>query len=315
MGKNCALAMLFWALLLFHAGARERVLVLTDISNEPDDEQSLVRFLVYSNEYQIEGIIATTSQYLRKKPREDLIRRQIAAYSTVKDKLSVHADQYPDARKLLKVTATGQPGYGMTSVGEGRQSPGSRLLLEAADRDHEKPLWISVWGGANTLAQALFDARRQRSADELKKLVSRLRVYTISDQDDAGRWLRQEFPGLFYIVTPSSSWKEYYRATWTGISGDRYYRNAPMVDFHLVDNPWLEEHVIKTTDHWANSTRKAATSWRVTHRHSLALWTTDSAGRKARPMAAGAAGMCFLDPTRKADQSGPTTTIPVIPSR
>ncbi len=245
MEKNCALAMLFWALLLFHAGARERVLVLTDISNEPDDEQSLVRFLVYSNEYQIEGIIATTSQYLRKKPREDLIRRQIAAYSKVKDKLSVHADQYPDAGKLLKVTATGQPGYGMTSVGEGRQSPGSQLLLEAADRNHEKPLWISVWGGANTLAQALFDARRQRSADELKKLVSRLRVYTISDQDDAGRWLRQEFPGLFYIVTPSSSWKEYYRATWTGISGDRYYRNAPMVDFQLVDNPWLEEHVIK----------------------------------------------------------------------
>ncbi|MCP4847441.1 MAG: DUF1593 domain-containing protein [Verrucomicrobiaceae bacterium] len=236
--------MLLWALLLFHAGARERVLVLTDISNEPDDEQSLVRFLVYANEYDIEGLIATTSQHLRKKPREDLIRRQIAAYSKVKDNLSAHADHYPDAGQLLKVTATGQPGYGMQAVGEGKQSPGSRLLLETANRDLEKPLWVSVWGGANTLAQALFDARKERSAEETKKLVSRLRVYTISDQDDAGRWLRREFPGLFYIVSPSSSWKEYFRATWTGISGDRHYRNAPMIDFELVDNPWLEQHII-----------------------------------------------------------------------
>jgi hypothetical protein len=244
MRKNCALVMLLWALLIFRSGARERVLVLTDISNEPDDEQSLVRFLVYSNEYEIEGLIATTSQHLRKKPREDLIRRQIATYSKVRDKLSAHAGNYPDAGRLLEVTATGQPGYGMAAVGEGKKSPGSRLLLEAADRDHEKPLWISVWGGVNTLAQALLDARREKGPEEMKKLIARLRVYTISDQDDAGRWLRQEFPGLFYIVTPSSSWKEYYRATWTGISGDRYYRNAPMVDFKLVDNPWLEQHVI-----------------------------------------------------------------------
>jgi hypothetical protein len=244
MLKTCALFMLLWALLLFHSGARERVLVLTDISNEPDDEQSLVRFLVYSNEYEIEGLIATTSQHLRKRPREDLIRRQVAAYSKVRDNLSAHAGNYPDAGRLLEVTATGQADYGMAAVGEGKGSPGSRLLLKAADRDHEKPLWISVWGGVNTLAQALFDARKERDPEEMNNLISRLRVYTISDQDDAGRWLRKEFSGLFYIVSPSSSWKEYHRATWTGISGDRHYRNAPMVDFELVDNPWLEQHII-----------------------------------------------------------------------
>ena len=37
---------------------KPRVLVLTDISNEPDDEESLVRFLVYSNEFDVEGLIA-----------------------------------------------------------------------------------------------------------------------------------------------------------------------------------------------------------------------------------------------------------------
>ncbi len=76
--------------------------------------------------------------------------------------------------------------------------------------------------------------------------MSRLRVYTISDQDDAGPWLRREFPRLFYIVSPSTTdWKEYWRATWTGISGDRHYKNGPYHKFRLVDNPWLEKNVIQ----------------------------------------------------------------------
>ena len=103
-----------------------------------------------------------------------------------------------------------------------------------------------MWGGANTLAQALWEARKERSPDELAKLITKLRVYTISDQDDAGRWLRLRFPELYYVVSPSSTdWREFYEATWTGISGDRHYKNGPMVDFELVDNPWLEEHVVK----------------------------------------------------------------------
>jgi hypothetical protein len=40
---------------------KPRVFVLTDISNEPDDEESMVRFLVYANEYDVEGFVATTS--------------------------------------------------------------------------------------------------------------------------------------------------------------------------------------------------------------------------------------------------------------
>lgn len=40
---------------------KTRILILTDIGNEPDDSQSLVRFLLYSNEFDVEGIVATTS--------------------------------------------------------------------------------------------------------------------------------------------------------------------------------------------------------------------------------------------------------------
>ena len=225
---------------------KPRVIVLTDISNEPDDEESLVRFLVYANEYDVEGLIATTSVWLRDTTRTDLIRRDINAYALVRDNLLRHAPGFPAAEQLLAAVRTGQRGFGMRSVGPGLGSPGSQHIIETIDRPDPRPVWVSIWGGANTLAQALWDVKYSRSPEELERFVSKLRVYTISDQDDAGRWMRITFPDLFYIVTPSSvDWREYHRATWTGISGDRHYRNGPGHFFELVDNPWLIENVIE----------------------------------------------------------------------
>jgi len=228
------------------AQEKPRLFVLTDISNEPDDEESLVRLLVYANEFDVEGLVATTSTWLKTKPREDLIRRDIAAYAEVRTNLLKHAPDFPPAEQLLAITKTGQTGYGMNFVGAGKSSGGSQLIIDAADKNDPRPLWISIWSGANTLAQALSDVRASRSPEELQKFVAKLRVYSISDQDDAGAWIRREFPDLFYIVSPSTQdAKEYYRATWTGISGDRFYKNGPLNKFGMVDNPWLEEHVIK----------------------------------------------------------------------
>jgi len=157
-----------------------------------------------------------------------------------------HAPGFPAAEALRAGAAAGQPAYGMATVGPGRATAGWRLLLAAADKADDCPLWVTVWGGANRLAQALSDARRERSSSELAKLVARLRVYTISDQDDAGPWLRREFTYFFYIVSPSTpDWKEFWRATWTNISGDRHYKNGPGHKFHFVDNPWLEENIIE----------------------------------------------------------------------
>jgi hypothetical protein len=232
----------------FNAFAQERpsIIVLTDISNEPDDEESMVRFLVYANEFDVEGLIATTSTHLKGQTREDLIRRDIAAYGQVRSNLVKHAPGFLEPEKLLAVTKTGQSSYGMAAVGEGKSTPGSRQIIEAVDRADERPVWVSVWGGANTLAQALWDVKASRDETALDKFVSKLRVYTISDQDDAGYWLRREFPKLFYIASPSTvGGSEYWRATWTGISGDRRHTTGVMHKFEMVDNPWLEKNIIK----------------------------------------------------------------------
>ncbi len=225
---------------------KPRVIVLTDISNEPDDEQSMVRLLVYSNEYDVEGLIATTSVWLRDRVRPDKIRERIEAYGEVRNNLLRHAPGYPTKEHLLSVTKAGLPEFGMKGVGKGKSSQGSRHIIEVVDKPDGRPVWVSVWGGANCLAQALWQVKNTRSQEELDAFVSKLRVYTISDQDNSGRWMRLTFPKLFYIVTPGSVDNgEYYKATWTGISGDRLYKNSPRHKFELVDNPWLEENIIK----------------------------------------------------------------------
>ena len=246
--KLFAVALIASILFSIHTFASEkpRIVVLTDISNEPDDEESMVRFLVYSNEYDIEGLIATTSVWLKEKTREDLIRRQIDAFEKVRPNLVKHANGYPSADELRKITATGQPGFGMESVGFGKSTAGSQRIIDAVDRPDNRPIWVTVWGGSNTLAQALWDVKYSRPPEELAKFVAKIRVYTISDQDDAGRWMRITFPDLYYVVSPSSVWHtEYYKATWTGISGDRNYQNCPNHFFELVDNPWLEKNIMK----------------------------------------------------------------------
>ncbi|RPH90663.1 MAG: DUF1593 domain-containing protein, partial [Calditrichaeota bacterium] len=104
---------------------KPRVVVLTDISNEPDDEESLVRFLVYANEYDVEGLIATTSIWLRDSTRLDLIQHHIGAYSKVRHNLLEHAPGFPTEEDLMRVAKTGQTGLGMADVGFGKSTAGS----------------------------------------------------------------------------------------------------------------------------------------------------------------------------------------------
>ena len=71
--------------------ARPRVIVLTDIANEPDDQMSLVRFLVYSNQFEVEGLVATTSTWMKNKVRPDVIHSLLDAYEQVQPNLLRHA--------------------------------------------------------------------------------------------------------------------------------------------------------------------------------------------------------------------------------
>src|SRR4029078_9735617 len=134
---------------------RQRVIVMTDIANEPDDQMSMVRFLVYSNQFDIEGLIATTSTWMNNRVRPDVLQTLVVAYNEVRPNLIRHEPGFPTADALRAVIASGQPGYGMPAVGSDKLSPGAELIVKAAEKDESRPLWVLLLGSANTLAQAL----------------------------------------------------------------------------------------------------------------------------------------------------------------
>ena len=221
-----------------------RAVIISDIGNEPDDQMSLVRLLLYANEIDIEALIAGTSTWQKAIVHPETMRTLIKAYGQVRANLLLHATNWPTAEELDARVYSGQRAYGMAATGADKMSEGAEAIIRAADRDDPRPLWISIWGGANTLAQALIHVRSTRSTSDLEKFAAKLRVYSISDQDDAGPWLRREFPTLYYIVQPSTaSSGEYYYATWTGISGDVYYRNGAGADSSIVSNEWLDKNI------------------------------------------------------------------------
>lgn len=221
-----------------------RVIVISDIGNEPDDQMSLVRFLLYSNELDVEALIASTSTWQKTAVHPETMRTLIHAYGQVRPNLLLHAKGWPAAEDLGRRVYAGQQAHGMAATGAGKTSEGADAIIRAADRNDERPLWICIWGGANTLAQALLRVRATRGPDETAKFVEKLRVYSISDQDDAGPWMRREFPNLFYIVQPTTpTGGEYYYATWTGISGDIYYRNCAGASAETVTNQWLDANI------------------------------------------------------------------------
>ncbi len=93
----------------------------------------------------------------------------------------------------------GQTGYGMSDVGDGKDSPGSDLIIASVDKDDPRPVWVGAWGGANNVAQAIWKVRATRSKEELSKFLSKLRVFDILGQDDAGAWIAKNFPEVLYI--------------------------------------------------------------------------------------------------------------------
>ena len=221
-----------------------RAVIISDIGNEPDDQMSLVRLLLYSNEIDIEALIASTSTWQKAAVHPETMRALIQAYAQVRPNLMLHAKGWPASEDLDHLVYTGQTAYGLAATGPDKMSEGAEAIIKAADRKDERPLWVCIWGGANTLAQALLHVRATRDAPALDRFVAKLRVYSISDQDDAGPWIRREFPSLFYIVQPSTpTGGEYYYATWTGISGDEYYRNGDGADFTTVTNEWLQKNI------------------------------------------------------------------------
>lgn len=194
---------------------KTRVFIMTDISNEPDDQMSLVRLLTYTNELDVVNLAVVTSTWKNDSIDTASVFQVIDGYSQVVGKLNSNvpsAGVYPSAAELAGKVVSGHPVYGLAALNESTPSNASTALITAVDASDE-PLWVSVWGGANVLAEALDQVKQSRSDETVAEFVSKLRVYSISDQDDAGAWIRTNFPTMFYIVS-IHGFSDYSNPTW-----------------------------------------------------------------------------------------------------
>jgi hypothetical protein len=214
---------------------KNRVIILSDIEADPDDTQSFVRLLLYSNQIDIKGMIATTSVWQKTRVAPAPIKKIIQAYKTVQLNLNKHEPGFPDAAELLLIVKQGFPKYGMQGVGKGQNSEGSDWIIKILEDNDPRPLHIAVWGGVNTLAQALLKIKETKTEKEAKQLISKLRIYTISDQDDSGIWIRNTFPDLFYIVSPGDN---YGSATWIAINSQ-----IKGISNEEISNKWLSQNI------------------------------------------------------------------------
>lgn len=205
MGKICL--SIFAVLLL--AGAvpaaaneplRPRVIIETDAGGDPDDEQSLVRFLLYTNDLDVEGIIANRplardgENLNTERTGLGIIRQMLAAYEACYPKLVQHDPRYPQADKLRARTV---PGYI-------DRDDGVKLVLDAVDSDDPRPLWFCNWGtdngsAASCLTRALDRVLAERGQEGYAKFKSKLRL--ASDDQFGDHTIKIEPPFPLWVDT------------------------------------------------------------------------------------------------------------------
>jgi hypothetical protein len=208
--------------------APKRVLISTDFpsipvtNSDPDDVQSIVRFLLYSNEFDVEGLVASAGTFEMKAEMKNLLR-VLDTYVQVEAPLKTIDPRYPTADYLRSVTFEGMGtnhdlnikwGYDKQPwtdiLGEGKDSEASEAIISAVDKPDPRPLYLCIWGGPREVAQALWRVQQTRSKEELNAFVSKMRIFLIGYQDASHRWLMENFPTLFIIES---------RTTYMGMFG------------------------------------------------------------------------------------------------
>ena len=193
------------------SNSRLRYIIETDASGDPDDEQSFVRFLLYADEWDIEGIIANRAQARdgeNLNPERSglgILRRMIEAYGQCYPTLAQHDPRYPSAERLLERTV---PGYENTEAGVD-------LIIQAVDRADSRPVWFSNWGtdhgsAPSCLKRALDRVRRERGQAGYARFKDKLRL---SSADAFGEHTST-------LAPPWRLWVDTYRPE---LEGKRWY--------------------------------------------------------------------------------------------
>lgn len=235
---------------------KTRLLVTTDIGQDPDDQQSMVRLLHYANEFELEGIVVNADENNANEPpllKDSIVYTLIDRYEKIEKNLSLHHPDYPFASELRSVVKKGCVGNGEKVsvnqyIGEGKDTEGSDWILKQIKENDSRPLNISVWGGACDLAQALFKLRAETTSEELKNYLKNVRVFFTGKQDSSNEWIIGNFNELWLILalhTGGDKWQSGYRGIFWG--GEMENTSAKWLNENIVGKNALSElYPVKT---------------------------------------------------------------------
>lgn len=195
---------------------------------EIDDHSSMIRFLLYTCDVDLEAIIETNSIFQRKgHSKKDWYDKQLDAYQEVFPNLIKHNPRYPTPEKIRNLSFVGDedeahledlwwrnlfekmiPGAPITHKPDNwRDTPGSDRIVEVLLADNPAPVYIQAWGGANTAARAFYKLKTAYP-DKYEEAVSKAIIYNIWYQDGAGTYIEHYHPlvKMLYSASFKGSW-------------------------------------------------------------------------------------------------------------
>ncbi|MFY0688556.1 MAG: DUF1593 domain-containing protein [Cyclobacteriaceae bacterium] len=231
-------------LLLFMSGTiltevsaqdKPRIIVTTD--GEIDDECSMVRFLLCANEFDIEGIVTTSSQYHwqgHEWAGDEWIDPYLAAYREIYPNLVKHDPDFPTPSFLRKKTRMGN----MSAEGEMEiLTEGSQLIVDVLlDETDIRPIWIQAWGGFNTIARALKTIEEEHP-ERMAEVAKKIRLYGIFEQDSTFQSYILPQWGKYQITSIISDQFEAIAYRWKKI--------LPKDQHSYFEAPWMRENILQ----------------------------------------------------------------------
>jgi cellulose-binding protein len=193
------------------AAERLRLIIETDAGGDPDDEQSLVRFLLYANEWDIEGIIANRPHARDGENRNSertglgIVRRLLKAYGECLPKLVQHDPRYPTLDYLWQRTVAGHD----------NTDDAVNLIIATVDKEDSRPVWYSDWGtdhgaATNNLKRALDRTLRERGREGYTQFKSRFRLSSADAFGEHTSGVEPPFPLWVDTWRPEMNGKRWY---------------------------------------------------------------------------------------------------------
>lgn len=214
---------------------RPRALVTSD--GEIDDECSMVRFLLYANEWDIEGIVTSSSQYHwqgHKWAGDDWIDPYLEAYAKVYPNLILHDSRYPTPESLREITLLGNVAAEgeMEAVTAGSQHI-VRVLLDESD---DRPIRLQAWGGPNTIARALKTIEEEHP-EKMEYVAGKIRFFFIWEQDSTYQDYIRPHWGKYAIPTIISDQFEAIAYRWKQVQPQEMQK--------YFEGRWMKEHILE----------------------------------------------------------------------